>query len=81
LGNTGKGETLMMDPRPVKRDMLVGLVDRRVSEVDLDFASAVLFAASYRQIFLKLRIIYSSHLRGVQVVAGSNPVAPTTKKD
>jgi hypothetical protein len=61
--------------------MLIGLVDRRVSEVNLYLANAVLFAASYRQTFLKLRIIYSSLLRGVQVIAGSNPVAPTTKKD
>jgi hypothetical protein len=30
----------MMDPRPVKREMLVGLVDHRVSEVELDFARA-----------------------------------------
>lgn len=29
-----------MDPRPVKREMLVGLVDHRVSGVELDFASA-----------------------------------------
>jgi hypothetical protein len=30
----------MMDPRPVKRDMLVGLVDLRASEMELDFVSA-----------------------------------------
>jgi len=41
VSSTGKWETLMMDPRPVKRDMFVGLVDRRVSEVELDFAGAL----------------------------------------
>jgi hypothetical protein len=30
----------MLDPRLVKREMLVGVVDRRVSELDIDFASA-----------------------------------------
>jgi hypothetical protein len=33
-------EKLMMDPRPVKRDMLVGLVGLRVPEMELDFTSA-----------------------------------------
>lgn len=30
----------MIDPRPVKRDMLCNLVDVRVSGADLDFAAA-----------------------------------------
>jgi hypothetical protein len=30
----------MMDPRQVKRDMLVGLVGLRVPEMELDFTSA-----------------------------------------
>ena len=30
--------------------------------------------------YAELLVIYVSHLHGVQVVAGSNPVAPTKKK-
>ena len=39
-----------------------------------------IFATGYRQTILTLLVIYVSHLHGVQVVAGSNPVAPTKKK-
>jgi hypothetical protein len=35
-----------MDSRPVKRNMLVGLVDHGVSGVELDFASARTIAES-----------------------------------
>jgi hypothetical protein len=35
-----KGKTLMMDPRPVKKDMLVGLVEIRMPAAELDFTSA-----------------------------------------
>jgi len=35
-----KEKTLMMDPRPVKKDMLVGLVEIRVQEVQPDFTDA-----------------------------------------
>ncbi len=35
-----KGKTLMMDPRPVKKDMLVGLVEIRIPAAELDFTSA-----------------------------------------
>lgn len=30
----------MMDPRPVHKRMLIGVVDRRVSEEELDFSGA-----------------------------------------
>ncbi len=30
----------MMDPRSVKREMLVGIVDLRVPEIELDFVTA-----------------------------------------
>jgi hypothetical protein len=40
--------------------------------------SAGFFCNGFRQTVRKLLIIYFSHLHGVQVVAGSNPVAPTT---
>jgi hypothetical protein len=36
------------------------------------------FATGYRQTVAKLLVIWSPSLHGVQVVAGSNPVAPTT---
>lgn len=35
-----KGKTLMMDPRPVKKDMLVGLVEIREHEAEPDFTDA-----------------------------------------
>ena len=42
--------------------------------------SAGFLCNGFRQTMLKLLVIYFSHLNGVQVVAGSNPVAPTKKK-
>jgi hypothetical protein len=35
-----KGRTVMMDPRPVKKDMLVGLVEILAPTSELDFAKA-----------------------------------------
>jgi hypothetical protein len=39
-----------------------------------------IIATGYRQTLLKLLVIYTSGLYGVQVVAGSNPVGPTKKE-
>jgi hypothetical protein len=36
----GKGRTVMMDPKPVKKDMLVGLVEIQLPTSALDFTSA-----------------------------------------
>lgn len=33
-------DTFMIDPRPVTRDMLVGIVDLRLPEAQLDFETA-----------------------------------------
>ena len=44
-----KGKTLMMDPRPVRNDMLVGVVDHRASDVELDFPNARTIAEAVAQ--------------------------------
>ena len=48
-----KDKTLMMDPRTVKKDMLVGLVEIRVPTAELDFTKAQKMADSSAREALK----------------------------
>ena len=41
-----KGKTVMMDPRPVKKDMLVGVVEIRLPTAELDLTRARQIAES-----------------------------------